>query len=140
MNNYLQYLNNLIDDLSDKGFYHEASNLHNLFMKTAKDKFKKIEHVPFDMNLDDALNVYDSNTYEVDSTGQWEETESISDFREEASDHMLHFPAAVDSNHLVFYNEDEKEIEVMNMIPKHHLDSLHKNPNKSTKWIKRAND
>lgn len=140
MNNYLENLNILINELNDKGFYHDASNLHNMFLKTSEDKFKKKYDVPFKMNLDDALNVYDSNTYEVDTTGDWEETESISDFREEASDHMLHFPAAVDSNHLVFYNKDEDDIEVMNMIPKHHLDSLHKNPDKTTKWIKRAED
>ena len=102
-------------------------------------KFKKVYDVPFPMNLDDALNNYDSNTYEVDSTGDWEETETIKEFREEASDSMLHFPATVDNNHLVFYNEDEDHVEVMNMIPKQHLDSLHNNPSKKTKWIKRAN-
>ena len=36
-------------------------------------------------------------------------------------------------------NEDEKNVEVMNMIPEHHLDSLH-NPEKDSKWIKRAED
>ena len=92
------------------------------------------------MNLDDALNNYDSENYEVDSEGDWEESESISDFREELSDADLHQPAAVDDNHIVFYNEDEKNVEVMNMIPEHHLDSLHKNPDKKTKFIKRAED
>jgi hypothetical protein len=29
---------------------------------------------------------------------------------------------------------------VMNMIPKHHLDTLHKNPSKKTRFIKRADD
>ena len=38
------------------------------------------------------------------------------------------------------YNEDEKNVAVMNMIPEHHLDSLHKNPDKKTKFIKRAED
>jgi hypothetical protein len=28
----------------------------------------------------------------------------------------------------------------MNMIPEHHLDSLHKNPSKQTRFIKRAKD
>lgn len=140
MNNYFSNLNELINDLENKGYFIEANTLNNKFFKEAKDKFKKIYDVPFEMNLDDALNVFDSNTYEVDSTGNWEETETISDFREEASDNMLHFPAAVDSNHLVFYNEDDGEVEVMNMIPKHHMDTLHKNPDKSTKWIKRAQD
>lgn len=140
MNNELYFLNILIEDLENKGMFTESNILHSKFMKEAKDKFKKTYNVPFEMNLDDALNVFDSNTYEVDSTGDWEETETISDFREEASDDMLHFPAAVDNNHLVFFDEDENEVEVMNMIPKHHMDSLHKNPDKTTKWIKRAKD
>ena len=133
-------LNEIILELENNGNFLEANNLHQNFLKQAKSKFTKVQDVPFHMNLDDALNVYDSNTYEVDKTGEWEETETISDFREEASDHMLHFPAAVDSNHVVFYNEDDEEIEVMNMIPKHHMDSLHNDPSKKTKWIKRAED
>ena len=130
-------LNELIQNLEDNGDYIQANVLHDIFIKKSS-KFNKIHNVPFEMNLDDALNVYDSNTYEVDSTGEWEETESISEFREEASDQMMHFPAAVDDNHLIFYDENKKEIEVMNMIPKHHLDSLHNNPDKTTKWVKRA--
>jgi hypothetical protein len=50
----------------------------------------------------------------------------------------LHFPAAVDSNHIVFFDENS-DAQVMNMIPEHHLDSLH-NPEKDSKWIKRAED
>ena len=91
-------------------------------------------------NLDDALNNYDSGNYEVDSEGDWEESEPISDFREELSDAELHQPAAVDDNHIVFYNEDDDHVEVMNMIPEHHLDTLHKNPSKKTRFIKRADD
>ena len=45
----------------------------------------------------------------------------------EMSDADLHQPAAVDDNHIIFYNEDEDHVEVMNMIPKHHLNTLHKN-------------
>jgi hypothetical protein len=92
------------------------------------------------MNLDDALNNYDSENYQIDADGSWEDAEPISDFREEASDDLMHNPAAVDDNHIVFYNEDEDHIEVMNMIPKHHLDSLHNNPSKKTRFIKRADD
>lgn len=140
MKDFLHNLNYLINDLNDRGFNHEASNLHNLFMKTAKDKFDTSQNVRFPMNLDDALNNYDSNNYQIDSEGDWEDAEPISDFREEASDDLLHSPAAVDDNHLIFYNEDKDHIEVMNMIPKHHLNTLHKNPDKQTKWIKRADD
>jgi hypothetical protein len=92
------------------------------------------------MNLDDALNNYDSENYQIDSDGSWENAEPISDFREEMSDADLHQPASVDENHIVFYNEDEDHIEVMNVIPEHHLDSLHKNPSEQTRFIKRAKD
>jgi len=135
----LQALADLAELLESQGNIVEANAVHNLFMKQASE-FKKDYEVPFPMNLDDALNNYDSNTYEVDKDGQWEDTETISDFREEASDDLMHSPAAVDDNHLVFYNEDEDHIEVMNMIPKHHMDTLHKNPDKKTRFIKRADD
>jgi hypothetical protein len=88
----------------------------------------------------DALNNYDSGTYFVDQKGSWEDAEPISDYREEVSDADLHQPAAVDDNHIVFFNEDEEHIEVMNMIPKHHMDSLHNNPDDETRRIKRADD
>jgi hypothetical protein len=135
---YFDNLNNIILDLENRGFFKEASEIHSYFIKEAKSKFKPTYTVDFPMNLDDALNNYDASNYEIDVEGDWEESEPISDFREEASDAMLHFPAAVDDNHLIFYNKDDDHIEVMNMIPEHHLDSLHKNPDKSTRWIKRA--
>jgi hypothetical protein len=110
-----------------------------MFIKEASE-FKKEYEVPFPMNLDDALNNYDSENYQVDKDGSWEDAEPISDFREESSDDLMHSPAAIDDNHIIFYNEDEDHIEVMNMIPEHHLDSLHKNPSKQTRFIKRAKD
>jgi hypothetical protein len=110
-----------------------------MFVKEA-EKFKKEYKVPFPMNLDDALNNFDSGNYQVDSDGSWEDAEPISDFREEMSDADLHQPASVDDNHIIFYNEDDDQVEVMNMIPKHHLDTLHKNPSKETRFIKRAKD
>lgn len=135
----LAQLADLAEKLEEQGNILEANVVHNLFMKEASE-FKKKYNVPFPMNLDDALNNYDSDNYEVDKDGQWEDTETINDFREEASDDLLHSPAAVDDNHLIFYNEDEDHIEVMNMIPEHHLDTLHKNPSKKTRFIKRADD
>ena len=137
--NQLQALADLTDLLEEQGNIVEANRVHNLFMKEA-NKFKKTYEVPFPMNLDDALNNYDDGNYQVDSDGSWENAEPISDFREELSDADLHQPAAVDDNHIVFYNEDDKHVEVMNMIPEHHLDSLHKNPSKKTRFIKRAKD
>lgn len=137
--NQLQALADLTHLLEEQGNIVEANRVHNLFLKEA-NKFKKTYEVPFPMNLDDALNNYDDGNYQVDSDGSWENAEPISDFREELSDADLHQPAAVDDNHIVFYNEDDKHVEVMNMIPEHHLDSLHKNPDDTTRFIKRAKD
>ncbi len=128
----------MIEDLEQKGFQVEANNVHQLFIKEA-NRFKKTFNVPFPKDLNKALDEFNSN-YQVDSDGSWENAEPISDFREELSDADLHQPAAVDDNHIVFYNEDEKHVEVMNMIPEHHLDSLHKNPSDKTRFIKRAED
>ena len=135
----IQELNKVAEMLEDMKLFKEAGAVHNVFVKIASE-FKNEYQVPFPMNLDDALNNYDSGTYSVDKKGSWEDAEPISDFREEMSDEDLHQPAAVDDNHIVFYNEDEDHIEVMNMIPKHHLDSLHKNPSDQTRRIKRADD
>lgn len=138
-NNKLQSLAELADLLESQGNIVEANRVHNMFIKESSE-FKKKYEVPFPMNLDDALNNFDSGNYEVDKDGSWEDTETINDFREESSDDLMHSPAAVDDNHIVFYNEDENHVEVMNMIPEHHLDSLHKNPSKQTRFIKRAKD
>ena len=137
--NKLQSLSELAELLESQGNIVEANRVHEMFIKESSE-FKKEYEVPFPMNLDDALNNYDSGNYQVDKDGSWEDAEPISDFREESSDDLMHSPAAIDDNHIIFYNEDEDHIEVMNMIPKHHLDSLHKNPSKQTRFIKRAKD
>jgi hypothetical protein len=137
--NILRQLNRIATSLENHNQSRQAIMIHNLFMKLSSE-FKNNYQVEFPMNLDDALNNYDSGTYSVDQKGSWEDAEPISDFREELSDADLHQPAAVDDNHIVFFNEDEKHVEVMNMIPKHHLDSLHKNPSDETRTIKRADD
>jgi hypothetical protein len=134
---YLNRLSELAESLESKGQYKEAYIVHDMFIKEA-DKFKPKYMVEFPMNMDDALNNYDSQNYEVDSEGDWEESEPISEFREELSDETLHAPAAVDDNHIIFENPKNENIEVMNMIPEHHLDSLHNNKDKQTKWVKRA--
>jgi len=135
----LNELNRVANGLEDMKLLKEARTIHNVFVKVASE-FKNDYNVEFPMDLDDALNNYDSGTYSVDQKGSWEDAEPISDFREELSDADLHQPAAVDDDHIVFYNEDEEHVEVMNMIPKHHLDSLHKNPSDETRRIKRADD
>ncbi len=137
--NILRQLNKIATSLENHNQSRQAIMIHNLFMKLSSE-FKNHYQVEFPMNLDDALNNYDSGTYSVDQKGSWEDAEPISDFREELSDADLHQPAAVDDNHIVFYNEDDDHVEVMNMIPKHHLDSLHKNPSDETRRIKRADD
>jgi hypothetical protein len=137
--NQLQALADLTDLLEEQGNIVEANRVHSLFVKEA-NKFKKTYEVPFDKDLDHALKDFEGGNYQVDSDGSWENAEPISDFREELSDADLHQPAAVDDNHIVFYNEDDKHVEVMNMIPEHHLDSLHKNPDDTTRFIKRAKD
>jgi hypothetical protein len=136
--NKLRFLSSLIEKLEIEGNIVEANAVHNLFIKEAAD-FDKEYKVKFPMNLNQALNEFD-DSYEVDKDGHWEDTETISDFREETSDDMMHSPAAVDENHIIFYNEDDDQVEVMNMIPEHHLDTLHKNPSKQTRFIKRAKD
>ena len=136
--NKLRFLSSLIEKLEIEGNIVEANAVHNLFIKEAAD-FDKEYKVKFPMNLNQALNEFD-DSYEVDKDGHWEDTETISDFREETSDDMMHSPATVDDYHLVFYNEEKNHVEVMNMIPKHHLETLHNNPSKKTRFIKRADD
>ena len=135
----LKELAEICDLLESQGNIVEANTIHQMFIKEA-NKFKKTYEVPFDKDLDHALKDFEGGNYQVDSDGSWENAEPISDFREELSDADLHQPATIDDNHIVFYNEDDEHVEVMNMIPKHHLDTLHKNPSKETKWIKRAED
>jgi hypothetical protein len=136
--NKLRFLSSLVEKLEIEGNIVEANAVHNLFIKEAAD-FDKEYKVKFPMNLNQALNEFD-DSYEVDKDGHWEDTETISDFREETSDDMMHSPATVDDDHLVFYNEEKNHVEVMNMIPKHHLETLHNNPSKKTRFIKRADD
>ena len=125
MKKILSSLNTISNYFDSVGQEKYAQDIHNVFMKLA-DKFNPEYNVTFPKNLNDALNDFDSN-YEVDSEGDWEETDPIDEFRDEIGDTFLHSPAAVDDNHIIFENPKNKHIEVMNMVPKHHLDSLHKN-------------
>lgn len=137
--NILNFLSSLADKLENENNIVEANAVHNLFMKQASE-FDKEYKVKFPMNLNQALDEFDANSYEVDKDGHWEDTETISEFREEASDSLMHSPATVDDDHLVFYNKEKDHVEVMNMIPKHHLETLHNNPSKKTRFVKRAQD
>jgi hypothetical protein len=135
----LDELNRIAHHLENQNEIKLASIVDDVFYKVAKD-FKEEHLVPFKMNLDDALNNYDSENYQVDATGNWADAEPISKFRKQLTDKELHQPAEVDDNHLIFYNEEEDHVEVMNMIPEHHLDTLHDNPDEAPKFIKRADD
>lgn len=122
----LRDLNIITASLENFGDFETAESIHNVFMKLA-DKFKPEYQVEFPMNLDDALNNYDSSNYEVDFEGDWEETDPIEEFRDDIGDTYLHSPAAIDDNHIIFENPENEHVEVMNMVPKHHIDSLHEN-------------
>ena len=126
MKKILSSLNELTEIFEANNELVIASQLHNVFMRLA-DKFKPEYQVEFPMNLDDALNNYDSSNYEVDAEGDWEETEPIDEFRSEISDEFEHAPASIDDNHIIFENPENDHVEVMNMVPKHHLNTLHKN-------------
>ena len=138
MNN-LNFLSDLANDLELKGFYKEAEVIHNLFIKQS-DVFNKNHMVEFPYDLDKAINKFDRKTYQVDTEGEWENAQPIGDFIEESSDELMHAPAAVDKNHIVFENPENNKIEVMNVINEKHLPTLHNKKDPSTKWIKRAED
>lgn len=138
--NKLQALADLAEQLENQGFMVEANNVHNLFLKQA-DSFNKSHMVEFPMDVEDAVNNYDSKIYQLDTEGEWQNTVSIPDFVKQAPDKLMHAPAAVDKNHIVFENPENKKIEVMNVIPEQHMDTIH-NPNEEDdeKFIKRADD
>jgi len=121
----LRDLNIITASIENSGDLETADSVHNVFIKLA-DKFNPEYEVTFPKNLNEALNDFDSN-YEVDAEGDWEETEPIDEFRSEIDDEFEHAPAAVDDNHIIFENPENEHIEVMNMVPKHHLNTLHKN-------------
>lgn len=136
---YLKNLSSLAESLESQGFLKEAESVHNLFLKSAS-KYDKTYFIPVKQNLNEALNEFDASNYELDTEGKWEETQTFQDFREQTSDKEMHDPAAVDGDHIVKFDKDTGNIDVFNVIPKHHLDSLHKNPSDKTRFIKRAED
>ena len=75
----LNSLNRIAIVLEDNRKFLSASEINDVFLKLA-NKFKPEYKVPFPMNLDDALNNYDADNYEVDVEGDWEETETVKDF------------------------------------------------------------
>ena len=67
----LRSLAELAEILESQGNIVEANRVHSMFVKEAAE-FKKKYNVPFPMNLDEALNNYDSENYQIDSDGSWD--------------------------------------------------------------------
>jgi hypothetical protein len=144
--NKLQALAELADQLENQGFIVEANNVHNLFLKQA-DQFNEKHLVELPMDVSDAVNNFDSKNYKVDPKGNWQDLMSIPDFIDNISDELTHAPADVDKNHIVFKNPKTDNIEVMNVVPREHWDTVH-DPSKEDQedqedgkgFIKRALD
>ena len=140
----LKELAELCDQLEAQGNIIEANNIHNLFIKKASE-VEKGHSVKFPMTFEQALEKFSPEEFEVDIDGKWEDTEPISDIKNEYED-LLDDPAAIDDNHIILFDEDNELDEddgpfvVMNMVPEEHMDTLQNNPSKQTKWIKRAED
>jgi hypothetical protein len=140
----LKELAELCDQLEAQGNIIEANNIHNLFIKIASE-VEKGHSVKFPMTFEQALEKFSPEEFEVDIDGKWEDTEPISDIKNEYED-LLDDPAAIDDNHIILFDEeneldeDDGPFVVMNMVPEEHMDTLQNNPSKQTKWIKRAED
>lgn len=140
----LKELAELCDQLEAQGNIIEANNIHNLFIKKASE-VEKGHSVKFPMTFEQALEKFSPEEFEVDIDGKWEDTEPISDIKNEYED-LLDDPAAIDDNHIILFDEeneldeDDGPFVVMNMVPEEHMDTLQNNPSKQTKWIKRAED
>ena len=136
-------LDRVVEALENMKLFKEANSVHNIFIKVASE-LQDGHEVSFPMNLEKALNKFSPDNFEVDEEGKWEDTKPISDFKQKSSKMLMKSPAALDDNHIIFYDEsnefDEKDgpFVVMNMVPKDHLDTLQNN--RPTKWIKRGDD
>ena len=60
--NKLRFLSSLVDKLENEGNIIEANVVHNLFMKQASE-FDKDYRVKFPMNLNQALDEFDADSY-----------------------------------------------------------------------------
>ena len=141
--NVINELNRIAESLENMRLFKEANTVHNIFLKLASDSQNGHE-VSFPMSLEKALNKFSPDNFEVDEEGKWEDTKPISKFKEKSSKNLMKSPAALDDNHIIFYDESNEFKEkdgpfvVMNMVPKDHMDTLQNN--RPTKWIKRADD
>ena len=125
----------LIDGL---GLHHEASSLHDVFIRVAKENKSLLEHkdvIESEMTLEDALNNYDSNLYRVDPKGNWDSKEwiTIGEFIDSMPDEAMNAPAAIDANHIAFELPDVG-FQIINLVPQSEWDQ------ESDDDIKEAND
>lgn len=80
-----------------------------------------------EMNLEDALNNFDSNTYKVDPHGDWMANEwmTVEDYLEMLLEkygrNIIYAPAAIDANHIAFESPDG--FQIVNMVHKSHWDT-----------------
>jgi hypothetical protein len=124
--NVLNELHRIASQLEDKGLEVLASHIDEVFSKVAEADealFDKNDDIPAEMNLEDAINNYDSNVYKVDVKGNWEKSEwmTIPEFFEHLSEEDLKAPASVDDNHIVVHLPNVGT-QVINMVPKQHWD------------------
>jgi len=141
--NKLHALAELADQLENQGFIVEANNVHNLFIKQA-DQFNEKHMVELPMDVSEALNIYDTKNNKLDPEGNWQDLVSIPEFIENSTDELTHAPAAVDKNHIVLENPENKKIEVINVVPREHWDTIHDPKQEDQEdgqgFIKRADD
>jgi hypothetical protein len=141
--NKLHALAELADQLENQGFIVEANNVHNLFLKQA-DQFNEKHMVELPMDVSEALNIYDTKNNKLDPEGNWQDLVSIPEFIENSTDELTHAPAAVDKNHIVLENPENKKIEVINVVPREHWDTIHDPKQEDQEdgqgFIKRADD
>lgn len=80
-----------------------------------------------EMNLEDAINNFDSNLYKVDPHGDWMENEwmSVDDYMtmllKKYGRNIIYAPAAIDANHIAFDSPDG--FQIVNMVHKSHWDT-----------------
>jgi hypothetical protein len=117
------------------------------FMKSCDqsvDQFNEKHMVELPMDVSEALNIYDTKNNKLDPEGNWQDLVSIPEFIENSTDELTHAPAAVDKNHIVLENPENKKIEVINVVPREHWDTIHDPKQEDQEdgqgFIKRADD
>lgn len=80
-----------------------------------------------EMNLEDAINNFDSTMYKVDPHGDWHENEwmpvhkYMDMLKEQYGHNIVYAPAAIDANHIAFDSPDG--FQIVNMVHRSHWDT-----------------